>query len=348
MAFSRPALPDLIARAVNDMLARLPGSDATLRRSNLNVLARMHAGVTHGLYGFIDWASRQIIYDTAEIEYLERWSTIWGVQRLPAAFATGLVTLTGSNGAVIPAGTELQRADGVLYVTDADATITLGSATVPVMAGAAGADGNADSGAGLILTTPVAAVDSAAITGALSGGADAETPAALLSRLLRRIQQPPHGGAKHDYEAWALQVPGVTRVWVSPGELGAGTVVVRFVRDYDDSMIPDAGEVATVQAYIDVRRPVTAQVTVAAPAAVPLDFTIAVTPNTQAVKDAVEAELADLISREAVPGGTLYLSHIQATISGAAGETNYTLTAPSADVVSAAGQITTMGAITWV
>jgi len=92
---------------------------------------------------------------------------------------------------------------------------------------------------------------------------------------------------------------------------------------------------------------VTARVSVAAPVAAPLNFTLSVIPNTLAVKAAVEAELADLISREAVPGGTLYLSHIRASISAAAGENNYTLTSPSADVTSTAGQLTTLGAVTW-
>jgi len=347
MAFSRPVLSDLITRAINDILARLPGSDAALRRSNLNVLARVHAGAVHGLYGFIDWVSKQVMYDTAEAEYLERWSTIWGVNRLAAAFATGSVTVTGVNGTVIPAGTELQRADDALYTTDADATIAAGAATVAVTASAAGAAGNADSGTALALTSPIAGIDSSVTSGALSGGADAETDAALRTRFIARIQQPPHGGAEYDYETWALEVAGVTRAWVYPGENGAGSLVVRFVRDNDVSPIPDAGEVATVQAYIDTVRPVTAQVLAAAPVAVPLDFSIQVTPNTQAVKDAVTAELADLISRESEPGGTLYLSHIRAAISAGAGETNYSMPTPNADIVSATGDMTTMGTITW-
>jgi len=347
MAFSRPALNDLISRAINDILARLPGSDATLRRSNLNVLARVHAGAVHGLYGFVDWIAKQVIYDTAEAEYLERWATIWGINRLPAAYATGTVAFAGANGVVIPAGTGVQRADGALFVTDADATIALGTATAAVTASAAGAAGNTVAGTELILPTLVAGVDSTVIAAEISGGADAETDTALRARFLLRIRQPPHGGAAHDYEAWALEVPGVTRAWVFPEELGLGTVTVRFVRDNDVSIFPDAGEVATVQAYIDARRPVTARVSVAAPVAAPLNFTLSVIPNTLAVKAAVEAELADLISREAVPGGTLYLSHIRASISAAAGENNYTLTSPSADVTSTAGQLTTLGAVTW-
>jgi uncharacterized phage protein gp47/JayE len=165
--------------------------------------------------------------------------------------------------------------------------------------------------------------------------------------LLARIQQPPHGGADYDYVNWALEVAGVTRAWVYPMELGLGTVTVRFVRDNDASIIPDAGEVAAVYDYIEARRPVTADLTVLAPVAVPLNFSIAVTPNTAAVKAAVETELRDLLLREAEPAGTILLSHIREAISLAAGESNYTMTSPNADVTNTTGSMTTFGAITW-
>jgi uncharacterized phage protein gp47/JayE len=67
----------------------------------------------------------------------------------------------------------------------------------------------------------------------LVNGSDIESIPDLRARLLERIQNPPSGGAAEDYVAWALEVPGVTRAWVYPKEMGAGTVTVRFVRDND-------------------------------------------------------------------------------------------------------------------
>jgi uncharacterized phage protein gp47/JayE len=204
----------------------------------------------------------------------------------------------------------------------------------------------------LSLVSPIVGVTPSATAGVLSGGADVETDDALRSRLLARIQNPPQGGAASDYVAWALQVSGVTRAWVFAQELGPGTLTVRFVRDNDGTgaaILPDAGEVAAVQAYINARRPVTAQVTVVAPTANALNFTISgLTPSTSAVRAAVQTELQDLLLREAVPGGTILLSHIRAAISSATGENDFTLTSPSANVTNATGQISTMGNITWV
>lgn len=349
MPFSRPELADLIDRAIQDIEARLPGTDARLRRSNLNVLARTHSGAVHGLYGYLDWIARQVLPDTADAEILERWASIWGVTRKAASFAVGPVTLTGTTGAVVPAGTVLQAADGQEFATNAEVTLAAGTATAQVTALVAGQAGNLVAGTTLTLVSPVAGVNAQATvaSGGLTGGADTETDDTLRARLLSRIQAPPHGGAKSDYIAWALEVAGVTRAWVYPAELGLGTVTVRFVRDDDASIIPDAAEVTAVQTYLDALRPVTAGLTVVAPIAVPLNPTIQLTPNTSTVQAAVQAEIADLLRREAEPGGTILISHIREAISLAAGETNHVLTVPAGDVTHTTGQIATMGTITW-
>lgn len=352
MPFTRPTLAQLIERIAADIESRLPGTDPRTRRSVLAVLARAHAGAVHALYGYLAWAAQQVMPDTAETDILDRLASIWGVARKAAAPAAGNVTFSGNNGITIPAGTELQRSDSWRYTTDADAIIASGTATAAVTAVTAGADGNSAANTMLVLVSPIAGINSTATVaaGGLTAGTDTESDDDLRDRLIDRIQSPPHGGAKADYERWAKEIAGVTRAWVYPLENGADTVVVRFVRDDDGAgaaIIPDAGEVAAVQSHINDVRPVTAVVTVAAPTAVALAFTIALTPNTQAVRDAVTAELTDLLRREAEPGGTILLSHIREAISIAAGETNHVLTVPSADVTHMTGQIAVMGTITW-
>ena len=103
-----------------------------------------------------------------------------------------------------------------------------------------------------------------------------------------------------------------------------------------------------VNTYIQARRPVTADADIIAPTAGALDFSIQnVRPMTQAVKDAVEAELADLIRRESEPGGTILISHIREAISTAAGETDHVLLSPTANVTVTAAQISVYGATTF-
>lgn len=350
MPFDRPSLPELIERSEADIESRLPGTDAKLRRSNLNVLARTFSGGQHGLYGFLDWVAAQILPDTAESEMLDRHASIWlPTARIPAEYAIGSATATGTNGTVIPIGTVFKRADGAEYATDAEVTVASGIATVALTALEAGQTGNALASTALSLASPIAGLTATAsvTVNAMTGGADAEADDLLRARVLTRIRQAPHGGASFDYLSWALEVAGVTRAWVYPQELGIGTVTVRFLRDDDVSPIPDSTEVAAVQSYIDARRPVTAAVTVVAPIADALNFTIALNPTSAAIRTAVAAELVDLLKREAEPGGAILLSHIREAISLAAGESDHVLTAPSANVTHATGQIATMGTITW-
>ena len=350
MPLTRPTLPQLIDRNVADIESRLTGSDARLRRSNLNVTARVVAGAAHGLYGSIDFLARQLFPDTAEKEYLERHASARKLTRKVAVAATGPVTVTGTDGSTIPAGTVLSRSDSAEFTTTALATIAAGSATVTVVASVAGDAGNTLAGSQFTFVTPVAGVNSTGVVaaGGLVSGSDAESDTSLRERLIARMQKVPQGGADFDYVDWALEVPGVTRAWVYPMELGPGTVTVRFMRDDDSTgAVPDAAEVATVASYIGARKPVTAGLYVAAPTANPLNPILSVFPNTQAVRDAVQAELADMIRREAVPGGTTLLTHYREAISIAAGENNYVLTYPSADVTNIVGSITTLGTPTW-
>lgn len=356
MPWFRPTLTTLINRTQSDMDSKLVDTSPLLRRSNLNVLARVIAAATHGLYGFLAWIATQVIYDTATGDIFKRWASIWlPVPLIPAAYATGLLVITGTNGVLVPAGTVFIRADGVEYETDADATIVAGQVIVSITALEAGQAGNADEDTPLNIASPIAGINGTALVDldGIGSGADEETEDRAKQRLVDRIQQPPHGGAKHDYVTWAKEVPGVTRAWCSPGELGAGTVTVRFVRDDDADLIPGVSEVADVQAYIDEKRPVTAKASyVVAPVPDDLDFEIQLLPDTPAIRSAVEAELRDLMLREAQPElgndeGTILITHIREAVSIAAGERNHVLSSPTADVTHALGHMAKFGAISW-
>jgi uncharacterized phage protein gp47/JayE len=353
MPFARPTLQEIVDRVQSDLATRLVLTGAVLRRSALTVFARVLAGAVHLLHGHLEFLAQQIFPDTSEVEYLERQANLFGLTRTVATFATGNATATGSDGTIIPAGTVLQRADGVQYTSDAEGIISSGTATLALTATVAGLAGNADVDVVLTFVSPVENVMATATvaSGGLAGGADAETDDALRERLLTRMRQPPHGGSSADYIAWAKEVAGVTRAWVYPQELGAGTVTVRFVRDDDGSgsaIIPSAGEVTAVQDYINPRRPVTATVTVVAPVAVALNFTIHVVPDNSATRAAVQAELEDLLRRDGQPGGTILLSQIRVAVGAGDGVTDFTITTPSANVTHTTGQLPIMGVITWV
>jgi uncharacterized phage protein gp47/JayE len=354
MPFDRPTLPELRDRIRRDFNARLPGADALLRQSNLRVIADVIAGLSHLHHGFQAWLVDQLFPDTAEGPFLERWGAIWGVYRLPPTAALGSVAVRGVPGAQVPQEAEWQRTDGVRYRVLAGLTLdATGTGTVEVEAVEAGAVGNAEAGT---TVSTVAALPGIAATGSLpagaGGGADVEADEHLRLRLLARIQTPPHGGAASDYIDWTLEVPGVTRVWVAPLELGAGTVVVRFCMDdaaHAPDGIPTPADIAAVQAHLNAVRPVAALVTVKAPVATPVAVSVSgLTPDTPEVRLAVETELGDAFFRHGAPGGTLYVSWLWEAVSLASGERHYRIVAPAADVTMAVGALPTLGVVTYV
>ena len=73
--YSRPTLSEIVTRTRADLVSRLSADDI-LRRADADVYARVLAGLAHGLYGYVDWLANQIIYDTAEAEFLARWASI--------------------------------------------------------------------------------------------------------------------------------------------------------------------------------------------------------------------------------------------------------------------------------
>ena len=352
MPFPVPTLTELDANTRADVTSRLPGTDPLLRRSYLGALTRGVAGGLHELYGFLQWIADQAFPDTAEGVELLRWAAIWGVEQVAVQRAEGAILVEGTAATVVPAGTLWRSGASIDYQTLAEFVMPAAEiGNIDVEAVVAAAAGNAPVGVILNLVSPILGLGSQAnVSTALAGGADIESIASVRTRLLQRIQSPPRGGTVEDYQFWARSAhPDVTRAWARPLASGLGTVTVYFMSDdASPTGIPNAATVTLVDEYIDGLRPVTADVTVSAPVAVALAITINnVTPMTQAVQDAIEAELADLIRRETEPGGTLLVSHIRETISTSAGETDHELTSPTADVDVQATQITTLGTVTF-
>lgn len=350
MPFNRPTPTDILQRLQVELNAAFPGADAKLRQSVEAVVARMTAMAAHEMFGYLDWIAKQILPDTAESELLERHGGVWGINRKSSTAASGSIQLAGTNGVIIPAGAILRRSDNVEYTLDTDVTIAGGVGTGEVTALLSGVAGNAIAGVKMSLTSPVAGVQSqATVSGdGIIAGTDIETDDALRGRIIARIQEPPHGGAGYDYKAWALEVAGVTRAWAYPLQYGLGTVGLTFVMDNKPgTIIPSAGEVEDVQDHVDALRPVTADLTVFAPTAVPVNIEIHLNPSTLAVQNAIKAEIEDFFRREAYPGGTLYLSRLNEAISTAAGEFDHVLITPAANVEMDFGDMPVIGTYTW-
>lgn len=355
--WNRPALADIKSRVYTDLETNLPGKNANLRYSPLNAIGAAVVGQSHEQNGYIEYGLRQSTVLYCDNENLDLHGAIWSVPRQIPTMATGTITITGTNGTVIPTATVFQTSTGYQYQSTASATIAAGSATVSVKALAAGTIYNQPVGIVLSLVNSLAGANSTATVVLISGGTDVENDDQYRARILSRIATPPQGGCKSDYINWALSQSGVTRAWCYPLEGGNGTVTVRFMMDtvYPISAgstaagtngIPTSTDVTNVANYLATVKPVTAVLTVAAPTPVPYNITVTGLLAADATTKAnVTAEIANAIVRDGVPGGTIYISRIWAAISLATGETSFTSTTPSTNTVYTTGQVPVVGTV---
>ena len=297
----------------------------------------------------------------------------------PGTAATGSVVFTGTPTTSIPAGTEIERDDGTTYTTDAIATIGGGGdVTVAVTATEPGEGANVeDDDEELSLVNPIAGVSSTVTISpglAPSGGLDEESLESLRARTLDRIRDTPQGGAAADYVERVKGAPGVSedvsRVWVGQ-EGGPGSVTVWFALEGTGTdVIPTSGDVTVVGNYLDeldddahsVWRPVTANVSVGAPVAYEVDFTIGLSPYNATTAALVEAELEAMFAAEATVKRTGFASpvirnakvHEAIARSMTQGVAFYTLDSVDggsgdADIEPAdVGDLPVLGSITWV
>lgn len=343
MSFVRPTLAQLSTRIQADLISRLTLSGALLRRAFVYVLAKVLAGAAHEMHGHLAFLSRQLFPDQSTDEFFGRQAALFGVTRIPPSFAAVYVAFTGSG--TVPAGTVLTNSAGVEYTIAADTTLPANGYAVCNVPGAVG---SLPVSAVLTLQSPISGVNSTASVAAVDvDGVDAEAIDLTRRRLLERLAVPPHGGNVADYVAWAKSVPGVTRVWVRPGQLGPGTVVVYFTRDGDPTRLPDVGEVAVVQAAIDTAAPAHVTPTAFSPIDGVLNVSVSVVPDTLAMRAAVEANLRDL-DNNADLGATTLLSTLLTTIGATEGLEDYTLHSPVANTPHAMNALLKIGTVTFV
>jgi uncharacterized phage protein gp47/JayE len=354
MAWTRPTIKQIYDRISTDITSRLTGNAPLLRFSLLNIMAWVWAGACHLVYGAIAWLAKQIIPGPSnDPDFLARHAIMWLNRSYIAAVpASGNFTFTGTNGVNVPSGTRIVSDAGLEYVTSAGGNISSGSVTLAATCTTAGAAGNLPVSSVLSLSSPISGVNNAVTNPAeISTGADQETPTALLTKILFRIQHPPAGGSKDDYIAWAMDASvNVKNAWCFPNYTGLGTVQVVIIRTGSDPVAP--GDLITVvQNYITVgpptRAPVTAVVTTSTVVARLYDFTIAVRPNDPTVTAKITTALETLFANEASPKGndtgtigvrpgTILLSHIRDAISDVVGLEDFEITAITRDGVGQA------------
>jgi uncharacterized phage protein gp47/JayE len=353
LPFSRPTLPQIAARVKTDISTALDSTAAFFRRSFERGVQMAMAGVSHHLHGHMAWIALQLDPTSADDDMVEKiHGNPWGITKVAAVQAVITVTATGTNGTVVPdTTTSYLRSDGTRFTVTTGDTVAGGTITLTLTADEPGASGNTDAGEVLTIESPIAGLSTTATVATRpTDGADEETPEAYLDRVLQRRRTPPRGGAVGDYEAWLLEVAGITRAWEYPRQEGPGTVTCYVVNDAADPITVSSAKLAECAAHLDTatRQPTTADVYVYTPTLQAVNLTINISPNTAAVQAAITTELEALITRVASPGGTeVLLSAINEAISIAPGETDHAVVSPVADITVPFGSMATLGTVTY-
>ncbi|VVE13118.1 phage baseplate protein [Pandoraea capi] len=369
MPYQRPTLTDLENQVASDIASNVPGSNPLLRFANLKITGRVQAGLAHLHYGYVDYIAKQAVPFTSTGEYLAAWGALRNTFQKPATAASGIVPFLGVPGTIIPDGTSGARQDGVTYTSQGDVTIqSTGIGSVSLLADEAGAAGNCDAGTVITLGIAIPGVQSSGTAAAaITGGADAEQEDDFSERVMGAYQATPQGGAAGDYSTWALDVPGVTRAWVTRNGFGAGTVVIYVM--FDDAQashggfpqgtdgvaagegsrgVVATGDQLAVANAIYPLQPVTALVYVCSPIANAINFTITgLLTASAATKTAVSNAIVGVFRGNGMPGGTIDMSDINSAIGAIPGTSGFVITSPAGNIVNSTGQLPTLGTVTY-
>lgn len=362
MPWNTPTLKVVRALVRDSIRGNLPGADAAIPNSVLRVMSDAQGGLCHLNLQYIDWLALQLLPDTAETIWLDRHGNIWLVNadgttgRKLATLAQGTVTLQGAGGTVIPQYTQLaygaSNATQIFYETMQLAILDPTAPTpIPVRALDPGTVGNRLPGDGMaIVGITIPGLVGPATVVSVDGGADTETDDQLRFRVLKRIRQPPQGGSKHDYEQWALAVPGCTRAWVAPLEMGMGTVTIRVLFDdlrADNDGWPVQTDLDAVTQYVDSVRPVAVKdFWVLAPIKQFVNIQIHnLNPDNDEVRGAIEASLDAMLFNLAAPGQTIFAAWKAQAIMNTANVISLDLLSWEDDVMQSPGHMAVLGDI---
>lgn len=371
MPWVTPTLEQLRSLNRDNVTSQLR-SGPMIPNSVLRVMADSNAGLGYLTLLYINWLALQLMPDTAETEWLDRFGNIWrpgGTARKAATFGSGVLNVQATvAGTVLGSGTRFTALAGsVSVVLQSTAPVTLGvtNTPVPVTALSSGPTG-LQVGSSASLVTSITNVVGTATFASFTDGIAEETDDELRVRVLDRIRQPPMGGDAEDYVQWAMAVPGVTRAWCSPGEMGIGTVTVRFMMDDlrattdpTTSGFPNSGDIATVLAALQAQRPVAVKdFFVVAPIPQPINATVLdLDLDTTATRAAIGVSIAQMLVDKAAPAHavngvlqkptTIYAAWLSEAVLQASGVNHFDLLTQDQPMPNS-GCLAVLGTVTYV
>ena len=212
---------------------------------------------------------------TADETNLEKRGVDIGQPRIEATFASGQISITGTQGRVIADNSKCFRSsDNVTYTIATGGTIGLIPLVVNTTCDTIGTTGNATAGtidrledmSGISLVTNIQTIDNAT---------DQEELEIFRTRLQNFVIRPRRSGNESHYEEWAEEVAGIFRAKAFAVWNGVGTVKVTAI-DEDSLPIIEAKRLE-MEAYILTQVPISAILTTTLPVTLDINTIMTVT-----------------------------------------------------------------------
>jgi len=339
-------LSELTAAAKAELSSRLLNGRPVLDQSNFDVIASFVSFLQFANETGIENLNASVTPVTAIGSSLDGWGSAYGVARLGTSRATGLVTIFGTAGSTLPAGTTLTRCDGIEYETTEAITLTGASGSVNVQSVTLGEDANFQNGGALDMGSVVAGISGDATSLGIVGGSDIECDDDYRSRVLSQIRTRCRTGTAEDYEFWVSQYPGVTRICVDDKGNGPGTVKVYFMMDdtYANG-VPSPADVAAVDALVPWPLGIVGEV--CAPVVFPVDVSVTgsgvlTSAEFDIVQEALENAFLDFFDCGA---SVLCTADLEVALRSVL-EGCYSLVLPASNVAIPSGQVPILGTLT--
>lgn len=222
--------------------------------------------------------------------YLDRLADeLAGLSRRTATPAVVVLSITGTAGVTVPAGSLFATVSGTNFATDEAVKLdNKGTGTAKATAQSTGAGGNVAADSITVIPVSIFGVSKVTNDAAAYNGYEEENDESLLERLLFAVRQPATSGNVYHYIEWSTSVSGVGAVKVLPLWNGNGTVKVIVVDANKDT--PSEELLQNVRDTISENAPIGATVTVVAPTLKTVNVALKVTDgigNEDAIKTAL-------------------------------------------------------------
>jgi uncharacterized phage protein gp47/JayE len=295
---------------VQNMAASVQASAAQLVDLTVGSVLRAVLEASASIALWMQWLILQVLQTTRAATSsgadVDSWMADFGLARLPAVAASGIVTFsrfTAATSALIPVGTLVRTSDGsqTFAVIAATANVAwsasqsgymmpvgMASLDAPVQALGAGVAGNVQAGAISLLVSTVPGIDTVTNAGAMQGGLDAESDDALRTRFAGFMDSRSRATSQAIGFAIAGIQQGLDWVIQENEDPSGDTVPGRFVVTVNDGTgQPSSALLAEVYAAVDAVRPVTSVFTVQPPVIVSVAVSLAITVATGVDKNSV-------------------------------------------------------------